>query len=72
MTTPVRLDELAEAIAAYGDEEERAERPRGERVDRIAVTLHHNHLPLMTDLGVVRYEPESRRIEAVELSRIDT
>lgn len=72
MATPVRLDVLAEAIAAYGDDEDREGRASGDRVERIAVTLHHHHLPMMTDLGVVRYDPESQRVEAVELPRTVT
>lgn len=61
-TTPVDIDELAEAIATYED----SGTTQSERVDRIAVTLHHEHLPLMTDAGAIRYEPTSRRVEAVD------
>lgn len=63
-TTPVAVDELAEAIAAHDD----GGPPQSEHVDRIAVTLHHEHLPLMTDAGAIRYEPTSRRVEAVDVT----
>lgn len=63
----VDLPDLAAAVARS---ERRAERVRGgaapvsdDRVEQVAVALHHAHLPHMADLGVVSYDPESRRVE---------
>lgn len=60
-TPPVELDDLVEAIA---DCEDDAALPRSELERRVAISLHHNHLPMMTDVGVVRYDPASNRIES--------
>lgn len=54
---PIELADLAAAIA---------ERERGAAdeaaVERVAVTLHHNHLPRMDALGVLDYDPASRLV----------
>lgn len=58
-TTPIELEELARAIATR---EVDAEEPESEYVDRVAITLHHSHLPKMAHLDVIDYDPESKRI----------
>jgi len=58
--TPVALDELTEAVAAREGTE-----PTAEATDRIAISLHHVHLPLMADLGVLDYDPADHRVETV-------
>lgn len=60
---PMDLGELAEAMVARGDTDRG---PRDEDVDRVAITLHHQHLPVLTEAGVIRYDPASRRIEAID------
>jgi len=63
-TGPVGLEAVATAIATR--EADRANPPR-EHVDRVALTLHHVHLPTMSEVGIVRYDWASRRIEAVDV-----
>lgn len=57
---PVDLDEVATEVAVRerGDDS-----PPNGVVERIAVSLHHVHLPRMADLGVVDYDTVSNRIE---------
>lgn len=57
--TPLPLRELARGIAS----KEGGSRTDGEgRVDEVAITLHHIHLPKMSRLGVLEYNPETRLI----------
>lgn len=58
-TSPFGLRELA---AEVGRQEDGVD-PDDESVERIAVTLHHAHLPVMAAIGVVAYDPERRRVE---------
>lgn len=54
------LTELAREVAARED----GIRPDDESdVERVAVTLHHAHLPLMAELGTISYDPERQQIE---------
>lgn len=62
-TVPMDLEELAEAMVPTDVD---VEGPREEYVQRVAVALHHQHLPILTDAGAIRYEPTSTRIEAVD------
>lgn len=52
LRAPVDLQELATAVAdrEFDSVDETAAR-------RVAITLHHAHLPKMADLGVVEYDP---------------
>lgn len=56
----VPLDELAAEVAARESgldaDDERA-------VERLKITLHHNHLPKLADAGALDYEPSAHRIE---------
>lgn len=49
---PMNLEALASAVA----------RREGDETDpqRVAVSLHHQHLPKMDALGVVEYDPDER------------
>lgn len=65
---PIALEELATAIT---DRETELDTPDAETstpdagdVERVAISLHHVHLPLMADLGVVDYDAASKRVEA--------
>lgn len=60
-TGPVELEDLAATIAAREGEEEAVEE---DRVTQVAISLHHMHLPMMADLGVVEYDPEANRVES--------
>lgn len=53
----IDLDELAPAVAAR--EEEAGDGPADVRV-----TLHHVHLPMLADAGVLDYDHESCRVDA--------
>jgi hypothetical protein len=59
-SAPMELRTLAGVVAP------RAGDVDGERaVERAAIVLHHCHLPKMADLGVVDYDSDSNRIDAV-------
>ncbi|QLH79704.1 hypothetical protein HZS55_21465 [Halosimplex rubrum] len=58
--TPTGLDELVTAVAAREGDEASAE-----AAERLAVSLHHVHLPRMDDLGVLDYDPGANRVETV-------
>lgn len=57
--TPIRLEELATAVASRTDGA-----ATDQAVERTTIELHHCHLPKMADLGVVAYDPASRLIGA--------
>ncbi|MFB6184706.1 MAG: hypothetical protein ABEI96_09150 [Haloarculaceae archaeon] len=54
LTPPVDLTDLATTVAR---QESGPVDPR-----RVEITLHHQHLPLLADLGVVAYDPDARRV----------
>lgn len=56
---PVGLEAVAAAVA---EREADADAPVEDAIDRVAVTLHHNHLPRMADAGVLEYEPSARSV----------
>jgi hypothetical protein len=58
-TAPVGLDDVARAVARR---ETDADVPDAAAVERVAVSLHHVHLPKLSDAGVVQYDPDSNRI----------
>lgn len=57
---PTTLFDLAGAVATR---ESTTDVPDPATVDRVAVSLHHTHLPKMAALGVVEYDPDTHRIE---------
>ena len=59
-TTPIGLEDLAAAVAARQSD---SEAPAKKTVARTSISLHHNHLPKMDDLGVIEYRADSKRIE---------
>ncbi|MFC4246600.1 hypothetical protein ACFOZ7_06270 [Natribaculum luteum] len=63
-TTPVDVAELAHTVATA----ETADRPRGtpdEHVTQVHTSLHHVHLPKLTDLGLVEYDPDAETVDCV-------
>ncbi len=56
---PVDLYDLAAAVAAGEADEPEVD---DDTVQRVALSLHHAHLPKMAQLGVVEYDAESTRI----------
>lgn len=59
-TAPVSLRDLAAAVAAH----EADVRTDDEAVERVAITLHHVHLPKLAALGVVDYDADEARVES--------
>ena len=57
---PVEVGDLAEEVAAM---ERTTDEIDVDTVETVAISLHHHHLPLMDDLGVVHYDPTSHRVE---------
>lgn len=58
-TAPIDLDELAARLFARetgADGDETA-------VERVAIALHHVHLPKLDSAGVLRYDPRSHLVE---------
>lgn len=62
-TTPVELVDLAREIATRQVD---AEEPESEYVDRIAISLHHRHLPKMAALDVIDYDTELKRVTSLQ------
>jgi hypothetical protein len=60
---PVALVDLAEWVAAR---ETDAATPGEDATERVAVSLHHVHLPRMADLNVLDYDAAANRVEAVD------
>ena len=56
-SSPLTLWELAAAIS------DREAGRRSEPQRRLEVRLHHVHLPMMADVGVIDYDSEANRIE---------
>lgn len=57
--TPLLLEELALLVTKHEDGIDRTE-PTD--VDRVAITLHHNHLPHLVELGLVEYDHQTKQI----------
>ena len=57
--SPVGIEELATEI---GKREADSGSVTEDAVERIAVDLHHVHLPLMAELGVVDYDLDSKHV----------
>jgi len=60
---PVDLDELATAVSKRERESPAADEAT---IDRIAVRLHHLHLPKMDALGVLDYDHNANRVIAAD------
>ena len=57
----VDLEDLAAAVCSREVEDGR----HGSDPEAVAISLHHTHLPLLTDAGLLEYVPSSKRVEAV-------
>lgn len=64
LAAPVDLEVLVEAVAAY---EAGVDDPTDERTGRVAISLHHQHLPMMAEVGVLEYDPSTNRIVSTDL-----
>lgn len=58
-TTSIRLEELATEIAIRSEDIDPDDE---EAVARVKTALHHGHLPKMSELGVIDYDPTSHRV----------
>lgn len=61
--TPLDLQALALAVA---EREPDVDSDRPDDVERVAITLHHNHLPKLAAAGIVDYRPASDRVESFD------
>ena len=61
-TAIVDLEDLAAEIAAR----EVGPDADGEAVERVALSLHHVHLPHMADVGVLDYDPRTKIVEPAD------
>lgn len=62
LPTPVALEDLADVVAGRECD---ADAPRTETVERVAISLHHTHLPKLADLGVLAYDPDAKRVSSL-------
>ena len=60
-TAPIELAELAARVAGQEANGEVAEE---KTVERVALSLHHVHLPKMDELGVIGYDQDTTSIES--------
>jgi hypothetical protein len=61
-TPPVELEDLATEIATRT-----VDVPSNDgAVERIAISLHHTHLPKMANAGLLKYDPELHLIKSAE------
>lgn len=68
---PVRLTDLAEEVAAWENETNRANITDQER-KRVYVSLYQTHIPRLAEAGLVSYDKDSGQIElAAEATNID-
>lgn len=56
--TTVSMDDLAEAVAAR----ESPSSPDHDAIEHVRISLHHKHLPMLADAGVLEYDGETRQV----------
>lgn len=59
-TGPLELADLAAAVARREDGLDAAD---ADDRRRVRTSLHHRHLPMMDDLGLVEYDPDANLVE---------
>lgn len=65
---PIELTALARLVTAF-EHDCNADEVDPETRERVAISLHHVHLPKMDDFGVVEYDTDTREVEPC-MSRI--
>ncbi len=60
--TTAHLEEFAAGIAAR----EATAPTDGDAIEHVAISLHHVHLPVLSDAGVLDYDPERHVIEPAD------
>lgn len=68
--SPVALTDLARDVAAYERETDRDD-VSAETVESVAVSLHHNHLPMLADANLVTYDPRARTVDPDGIGALD-
>jgi hypothetical protein len=61
---PVDLDYLASAVLCRTDG---TGTDNETELRKVRATLHHCHLPLLAEAGVIEYDPEANRVETVHV-----
>lgn len=64
---PMYTDEIAEAVVAHGDDDGSGD---FDPLEEATISLHHVHLPLMADAGVIDYDPETKRVDVHHLESL--
>lgn len=64
---PLTLRELGEMVV----EREQIGGSAADGIDHVALGLHHNHLPRMDGAGLIRYDVESNRVDAIDQDRTE-
>lgn len=59
-STPIALDNLATRVV---DRNEELALQGTDHTDHVAIGLHHNHLPLLADVGIISYDPETKYVD---------
>lgn len=66
---PTPLSEVVETVARGTDGDEVTEAAR----DRVSISFHHNHLPKMTDAGLIEFDEAEQTVTATaETERIQS
>lgn len=60
-STPISLAALATRVV---DRNEELAQKGTDHIEHVAIGLHHNHLPLLADVGVISYDPETGYVDA--------
>ena len=55
--------ELGDLAAEVAEREHGRDDVTVERVTNVEISLHHVHLPVLAEIGVLEYDPESHRID---------
>ena len=70
-TAPITLEEFVPRVVS---EEDGLDPDNEDAVQRVAISLHHCHLPRLAESGLVDYDPDAHRIDpkgAVKLPGVD-
>lgn len=66
-TTPPDLETIAREMVAH---ESASGTTDEETIEQVKISLHHSHLPVLAELGVIDYDPGTHRIDP-DTERLD-
>ncbi|MFC7138298.1 hypothetical protein ACFQMA_00425 [Halosimplex aquaticum] len=66
---PVALVDLARDVAARKAETDVRDVP-ADRVEEVAASLHHHHLPKLDDYGGIAYDAETKAVDVAEIESL--